>query len=557
MERNTILAIILSVFVIVGFSIANAFLFAPTRRTAKVEDESLSRPVSETSTPDNLVRDSTLSPIENEEDVEEKVIVLRHELVEAIFSNRGARVISFRLLNHRDGAGPVDMVNLDFGGTGSFELTWGDWNEPVIDDLFIVRQPDQNVLSFSRKYRDLEGREFTLQKNFKLLPGEYVLQVEVVIQSASNQVPVLPGGDKGWSLILGPQIGPRFEVLDGQKEYRRYFAFANDNLEEIKLQANAVSKTQPLVWAGIAGKYFALIGIPRNPGLQTTWSNQPRGALTNPSLLVFTAGRPATPVTSHVIQVYLGPKQPKILEAYQDLKLVRIIDRNLILGWLEDLLKAALDLFYFLIPNYGVGIILLTIVLRLAMTPLTNSSQRSMAAMAALQPKVQQLQEKYRNDPAKLNEEIARLYQKERINPLGGCLPLLLQLPIFFAFYGLLSSHFELRGAVFIPGWIEDLSLPDSILSFGGWRIPILNWGDLRLLPFIMLGSQFLMSAFTPSPSTGGVQGKIFSVGLPIFFFFLLYEFPSGLVLYWTVTNLLSAASQYYFNTHQKPKPKA
>jgi len=253
----------------------------------------------------------------------------------------------------------------------------------------------------------------------------------------------------------------------------------------------------------------------------------------------------------------MGPKQAQELARYDQLYLDKIVERNMWLGWLEDIMKAGLNLFYMLIPNYGVGIIILTILLRLAMTPLTISSQRSMAAMASLQPKIQEMQAKYKSDPTKLNEEMAKLYQKEKINPLGGCLPMLLQLPLFFAFYGLLSSHFELRGAMFIPGWITDLSLPDSLVSFGDFRLPILNWGHLRLLPIIMLASQLFMSKFSPTPGAGtsGIQAKIFTLGLPILFFFWLYEFPSGLVLYWTVANLLQGAQQYYINTHLKKKP--
>ncbi len=565
MNRNTILAIVLSVLVIIGFSILNSILFPPKpkenatwNRTESPSTERTPESVMPTS-PQQSARDATgqnISTIQPVSEVfPEKTVTLKNELVEADFSTRGARLISFRLLNHLDKGEPVDMVNLDFGGRGSFELAWGDLQAPVIDEVFQLMESTSDNLAFAMTYTDLNGKPFKLIKRYKLFSGEYMLQVEVIIQSLEGNVPVIPGQEKGLTLILGPQMGPKFDVLDNQKEFRRYYAFANENLEEIKINQAVETRTTPLVWAGIAGKYFALAGIPGTPGLSTVWSNKPMEGLANPSILGFSSGRPMTPLSNYIVKVYMGPKQQQVLEKYGSLQLTRIIDRNTWLGWLEDIMKAGLNLSYLVIPNYGIGIIIITILLRLILLPLTISSQKSMAAMASLQPKVQAIQEKYKNDTAKLNEEIAKLYQKERINPLGGCLPMLLQLPLFFAFYGLLSSHFDLRGAMFIPGWIEDLSLPDTILSFGGWRVPILNWTDLRLLPIIMLLSQFFMSWVTPGQGTSGMQGKIFQIGLPVFFFFILYEFPSGLVLYWTVTNIISAASQYYFNTHLKKKP--
>lgn len=559
MERNTILAIVLSVLVIVGFSFLNSILFPPRNRSqdsirpTETTTEPAASPVRDPGERREIAQVQALAIAED--DVPAQSVVLRNEVVEAVFTNRGARLESFKLLEHLDQGQPVEMVNRDFGGEGSLELAWGGLDAPRIQETFRIDRADGTSVVFSKTYRDLDGKPFQLIKTFKLEPNEYILQVEILVRGFENVVPRIPGEEKGLTLVIGPQIGPRFEVLDNQKEFRRYFAFANDSLEEIKLNGSTEQRATPLVWAGIAGKYFALIGIPGTPGLTTWWSNKPTEELKSPSILGFSTGRPASPTSSWVVRVFMGPKQQRVLERFGSLQLTRIIDRNLWLGWLEDIMKLGLNLLYMVIPNYGVGIILLTILLRLVLMPLTISSQRSMAAMAALQPKVQALQEKFKNDPGKLNEEIARLYQKERINPLGGCLPLLLQLPLFFAFYGLLSSHFELRGAVFIPGWIEDLSLPDSILSFGGFRVPLLNWTDLRLLPIVMLLSQFLMSWVTPSQGTTGAQAKIFSIGLPIFFFFLLYEFPSGLVLYWTVTNIISAASQYYFNTHLKKSP--
>jgi len=146
------------------------------------------------------------------------------------------------------------------------------------------------------------------------------------------------------------------------------------------------------------------------------------------------------------------------------------------------------------------------------------------------------------------------LYQKEGVNPLGGCLPMVLQIPVFFALYSLFNTQFDLRGAMFIPGWIPDLSLPDSVFHWG-FALPLVNWTDLRILPLVMVGTQMWTSSL--SQPTGGMntQMKVMTFGLPFIFFFMLYEMPSGLMVYWCVQNILTVVQQWYINTHFKKLP--
>jgi YidC/Oxa1 family membrane protein insertase len=178
--------------------------------------------------------------------------------------------------------------------------------------------------------------------------------------------------------------------------------------------------------------------------------------------------------------------------------------------------------------------------------------------MQALNPKIAEIKEKYKDKPQQMNQEMAALYKKEKVNPLGGCLPIFIQMPIFIAFYGVLSKHFPLRGAPFF-WWITDLSEPDSVLSFGT-AIPLLNWSDLRLLPIIYIGTQLLSSKMMQTPNTSTSKNmKLMQYFLPIFFFFILYNAPSGLLIYWTLTNVFTAiqqkATSAYRKTHE-PKKK-
>jgi YidC/Oxa1 family membrane protein insertase len=272
--------------------------------------------------------------------------------------------------------------------------------------------------------------------------------------------------------------------------------------------------------------------------------------------------------TTDVYRFYLGPKQPRVLDRYdnaesngfglQGLSLGEVVDRNIILGWLESILKFFLVTFYRVIPNYGVAILLLTLLIKAILYPLTHKSYESTSKMQALSPKMEALKEKYKDNSQKLNQEMAELYKKEGVNPLGGCLPMLFQIPVFIALYGLLNSHFDLRGATFIAGWINDLSSPESIWNFAPFRIPILGWSDLRLLPILFVGTQLLSARFMQQPSSASNKNTmLLTYGMPLFFFFILYDMPSGLLLYWTAMNLLTTLQQVYTTRIRQKKAKA
>ena len=218
-----------------------------------------------------------------------------------------------------------------------------------------------------------------------------------------------------------------------------------------------------------------------------------------------------------------------------------------------------LTMLYKLIPNYGVGIILLTIIIKILLWPLSRKSAASTAKMSAIQPKMKEIQEKYKDNPQRLNQETAALYKQEGVSPLGGCLPMLLQFPILIAMYGLLNKHFELRGAMFIPGWIPDLSVPETIVTLG-FNIPLLG-NELHLLPILYTASMLFSMKITQAQSSTAGQGKgmqfFMTYGMPILFFFILYSAPSGLLLYWMAQNLLSMGQQLYTNSKLKKNPHA
>jgi len=197
--------------------------------------------------------------------------------------------------------------------------------------------------------------------------------------------------------------------------------------------------------------------------------------------------------------------------------------------------------------SYGLAIIAITVIIKLLFWPLTQVSTRSMKRMAALQPQMKAIQEKYKDDPAKMQKKVPEYMKEHKVNPAAGCLPILIQLPIFFGFYTMLQSAIELRGAGFL--WAFDLSQPDTVAFLFGFPI--------NPLPLIMGASQLWQTRLTPpSPGVDPVQQKMMQY-LPLIFLFILYNFSSGLTLYWTVQNLLSIAQMKLTKSNEPVATKA
>ena len=208
-------------------------------------------------------------------------------------------------------------------------------------------------------------------------------------------------------------------------------------------------------------------------------------------------------------------------------------------GWL-------LAVLYSFVPNYGWSIILLTILVRVAMAPLTVKQMRSMERMRLLQPKIKEIQEKHAADRQKQSEAMMGLYRQEKVNPLGGCLPMFLQLPVFIGLFYALRSSIQLRQAPFF-GWIDDLAAPDLLFSFPGVDFPV------RVLPLLMGASMFVQQKITPV-QMDPAQARMMLIMMPGMMTVVSYSFPSGLVLYWMMSNVLAIAHQLWIGRHLKAK---
>jgi YidC/Oxa1 family membrane protein insertase len=568
MDKRTLLAIVLSVVVVSGsFVLQNVFF--PPHPTTVTTAANPSAPVPTPGTPTPAATPVAASGQTAQTSVVEiapKTVVLENEVMRVTVSNEGAVATSIELKKHLEDGKPVQMVNAEKGVGAAFETSFGGFDAEVLKVPFEVSQTGTLSWKFSRPFVDKGGNAFTFTKTFTLQPNEYIIKVEVGTTSANGSLPVLSQEPVAYTLTYGPQLGPHFVKIDGSQEIRKYYKFNGNNRSEDGLNLETKSTEETLKWAAISGKYFTVAGIPDSTAYKTIFSNKHRTGDTEVSRLAFSRPVLKSSTTVDTFYFYVGPKEEKTLRTYSEagtngfhlsgLKLEQTMEDNWLLGWLQVLLKWALEGFYFLIPNWGIGIILVTLVIKLATWPLTAKSYRANAAMQSLQPKLKELQEKYKDDPKKLNEQTMGLYQKEGVNPLGGCLPMLLQIPVFFALYGMFNTEFSFRGAAFIAGWIPDLSLPDSVLHFS-YVLPLINlhMSGLHLLPFIMVATQIWTSML--SQPTGGMnsQMKIMTFGLPFIFLFMLYEMPSGLMVYWCVQNILTVVQQWFINTHFKKVP--
>lgn len=583
MDKRTVIAVVLAVVVIVGSMIVQQVFFAPEQTIAPAQPAQTGpepiaeeQPVQQPETPAAQAPASDtedLAPLV-EQQIEEQTFTIETEVFRVGFTNRGGEITSIELKEYTNTDGtPVEMIFSQESGVSPFSIHFGGADAPAVDTLFHVEQSlvGQGV-TFYRTFRSQTGVPFTLRKTFVLQPRDYMIELQVSVKNSINEYPALNYNGYAYTLGFGPQIGPEFEKLDRRNEFREYLYYADGKKESLRMKQEAKQIDRRVTWAAIAGKYFAVIAVPDDLQYLITYDTRTLEGLNEQSSLYFSRPELKSADTSSDpdrFRFYIGPKKLDVLRRYNDaeknaynladMKFDEIAARSVLIGWLVEILKFFLEFFHRIIPNYGIAIILVTVLLKVLLFPLTHKSYESTARMQALQPKMTELREKYKNNSQKLNQEMAAMYKKEGVSPLGGCLPMLLQFPILIAFYSLLNTHFALRGAVFIPGWINDLSAPEAVITFDPVRILSFEFGAVRALPFIMLVTTFLSSKLMQSPSTdaSGKNMKMMTYMMPIMFFFILYNMPSGLLLYWTMQNIFTVAQQWYINYRRQKKNAA
>ncbi len=458
---------------------------------------------------------------------------LETDLYRVTFSNRGAVVLRWELKRYKDAAGKtLELVNTAATEkTGfPFALAFKDRQPPVDPNqaLFLARRAEDGL---GIEYEFSDGR-FRVRKSFHFEKSGYLWRF--VSEAADAK-----GGLAHWVMWRGGFGDPAVANPVAHQRALYYDAAAGKlvTLEAKAAKNGPVISSGPYTFAGIQDTYFAAVFLPR-PGLSVeleTVSDTVRSELDPneaPHVGIGVGG-----AARNEFAVFVGPKDLDILRRV-DRRLEQLVDFGTWFGFIAKPLFLILKWVYHnVVPNYGWAIVLLTVFINFALLPLKLSSLKSMRKMQALQPQIAAINEKYKGislrDPRKQqqNQELMELYRKHGVNPMGGCLPMLLQIPFFIGFYNVLTVAIELRGATWL--WVRDLSQPEHL--------------PIRILPVAMVISQFFMQKMTPSTAMDPRQQRMMML-MPLVFGFMFYHFSSGLVLYWLTSNLVGIAQQVLFN---------
>jgi YidC/Oxa1 family membrane protein insertase len=376
----------------------------------------------------------------------------------------------------------------------------------------------------------------TVQKIYTLHADSYLIDCDLVIQNGSGMIL------NDALVITTPSI------FDEETKKRSRFAFegpvAHIDKEFLAIKPKDIKDQDTyngtIHWTGYTDRYFLTAVLPRSGGdghLKLSYEND-----LAESRLVWRMDRldPGSQ-GEYPFTYFLGPKSHKVLSQY-DNSLKKAIN----FGFFDILAKPLLitmNFIYDIIPNYGVAIILLTVLIKLIFWPLGTKSYKSMNEMKKVQPLMMKIREKYKNDKQRMNQEIMGLYKTYKVNPASGCLPLLVQMPIFFALYRMLYQAIELRHAPFV-GWIQDLSGPDRLFDFD-FSIPLMEAPYGIPVLTLLMGASFLIQQKMTPMAGDPMQAKMMML-MPIFMTVLFINFPSGLVLYMLVNNIISMGQQYY-----------
>jgi YidC/Oxa1 family membrane protein insertase len=554
MEKRTVVAFALSFLVLMAWS----YLFAPKQEPLPPKPELETRS-KEAKAPDPTPATSpkVTVPSAGEEAVEKKFpsaetkgeeqeIHVETPLYHAIFSNVGLAIRSFKLKNYRLTPDPnsplVELVSGEKSGESPLGVYF-DHPSPQAKEKFIYQVKEGNIkLEQGSSPRELTFSGMTssgvmITQAFRFYPDKYPIDLIVTIQNDSKNK--LEGRFKATLRNIPPK--------DSQNSYA-FLGLAvlkNNALEEIEAKEMKEDKSLSgrLGWIAYESDYFMTAVIPEDE-VEGTFlgrllpSGILEGTLTTPSISLTSPGQ-----TSSRFTLYLGPR---------DLTIVKDLGKRLELainfGWTDVYLPIAKPLLYTLrffnqyVNNYGLSIILLTVLIKILFWPLTHKSYKSMKEMQKIQPLMARIREKYKDNKEQMNKEMMALYKTYKVNPMGGCLPMVIQIPVFFALFRILGSAIELRHAPFLL-WINDLSAPDRLFNFP-FEIPYMTPpSGIPVLTLLMGASMYIQQKMTPTPGDQ-TQAKIMML-LPVVFTVMFINFPSGLVLYWLINNILSIGQQY------------
>lgn len=509
---------------------------------------------------------------------EEELVVLSNDRVTYTLSNIGGGVKFAEFQNEFDVGSTTSRVRINRFGQGPVGAIVG--KGEVLENIAYAYKEDESIAGEKAVYIAKLASGVVVKKTFSLNKGDepgapYLVNFNLQVENATAQAKAL----NEWSIFLGeasplyqaewPQQTGFFWREDGTMHFNDGGKFKGSWVSAAK---SVISVPENMTqFAGVTNQFFATVLRPAEPMLTSMWAKSSQ--VTIPS-----AAQPVTSVRAglHLPSVEIKPSEIKALEyrifiGPRHNMILRRMESHWGEGW-GDVMQYGWFWFVsrplnFLLNTYhgwldgistkwswGLAIILLTITVRTLIWPLHAKSTHTMKRMAKLKPEMDKLKEKYPDDPNKLNTEMMGLYRKFGINPLGGCLPMFLQIPIFFGFYRMLQYAVELRGQSFL--WVNDLSQPDTLHTLSlPFALPFIGTElDLNVLPVVMAITSFLQIRMTPM--TGDKMQQRIIMFMPFMFFFFCYNFASALALYWTTQNIFSIGQTWLMNKIPEPELK-
>lgn len=532
MEKRALLAVVLSIAVFYVFS--TYIMPPPPKQSVSGVQAQVSSNRPFTSAPIKSATSSVVSlnqqVVTNPSGLPVKDIKVDTDYYKAIFSTKGASLKRLILKKYREnaGSGGKEIVLVGEESPDNYTLVT-DAQGISIDPSAVYNVNIDELTVAAGEKRDLQfswisPQGIMVKKTYTIIGDSYTISLS---QSLRNGAAARQEGTL--KLLLNNPATPR--NTDTRFEQLGAATFTDNSLkiDTVKdLEKGPKQYDKGILWTGFDDKYFLNAVLAVNDNIASAnIRKSPTGREITAIAFNPVSVDPGMEV-SREVKLYFGPKDLDILKA-QGNSLERAID----LGWFQAIAKPllhSLKFFYQYFHNYGIAIIIITVILKMFFYPLTYKSYKSMKEMQKLQPKMTALKEKFKNDRDGMNKAMMELYKTHKVNPMGGCLPMVVQIPVFFALYKSLMFSIELRHAPFIF-WIQDLSAKDPYY----------------VTPIIMGVTMFIQQKMTPNTGMDPMQAKMMLM-LPVIFTFMFLNFPSGLVLYWLVNNILTIGQQYYIN---------
>ena len=476
--------------------------------------------------------------------IKPRTVTVKSPLYSVQISEIGAVFNSFVLKKYREKVekdSPLKELLSGNSKTGTLLTKFAANSLPGLDSALFKADTEFDFIDVFNTPKDISfswvsPNGVVIEKKYFFTPETYMIGLNITIKNGSNQT-------IEDNLILS--------LINNLPKQTSTYGFEgpstllNNKLEKVKIKKikDKNEYTGKLRWIAIQDRYFMSSIMPKNyqEASMRLFINQDdileAQYMQSESVI--------NPGTQHTFEfeLFFGPKSMKILS-----KSDYDLDKAINFGMFDFIAKPCvwiMNFIYGFIPNYGVAIILLTLLTKILLWPLGTKSYKSMGEMKKIQPLMAEIREKYKSDKKRMNQEVMGLYKTYKINPMGGCLPMVAQIPVFFALYRMLYEAIELRHAPFF-GWINDLSAPDRLFHFN-FSIPFMQppYG-IPILTLIMGASMLLQQKMSPPPGDPA-QAKMMMF-MPIIFTFIFINFSSGLVLYWLINNLLSISQQYYIS---------